>query len=401
MSPPPRSVKPAAFPNADLLCFSHLRWNFVFQRPQHLLSRASRTFRVQFFEEPRFEPQATPRLERMRAPEGVEVLVPILPEGMGAAEAAQAQRSLLDAHLDAMDSAPRVGWYYTPMALTFSEHVRFPVCVYDCMDELTGFKGAPQGLAALERRLFSRASLVFTGGVSLYEAKRHQHDNVHAFPSSIDAAHFLPAREPWRPEPEDMLAIPRPRIGFFGVIDERLDLDLVGRVARLRPDWQIVMIGPVVKIDPAALPQADNIHWLGAKAYAELPQYLAGLDVGWMPFALNEATRFISPTKTPEFLAAGLPVVSTPVIDVVRSWGAVGLVEIAATATETVAAIADNLGRARNAGFLAQTDRQLARTSWDETWRRMSDLIDGAAAGSRRKPERPALPRAADVASHV
>src|SRR3712207_4223372 len=195
------------------------------------------------------------------------------------------------------------------------------------MDELSLFRGASQELLDLESALFSRCDLVFTGGMSLYEAKKSRHRSVHGFPSSIDFSHFSQARS-IQVDPEDQAHIPHPRLGFFGVVDERMDIELLAEVADLRPDWQFVMIGPVVKIDPNSLPQRPNIHWLGGKSYADLPRYLFGWDVGFMPFALNEATRFISPTKKPEFLAAGVPVVSTPINDVVRPYGEKGLVEI-------------------------------------------------------------------------
>jgi glycosyltransferase involved in cell wall biosynthesis len=179
------------------------------------------------------------------------------------------------------------------------------------------------------------------------------------------------------PEPKDQARIPHPRLGFFGVIDERMDIDLVGAAADLRPDWQFVMIGPVVKIDPATLPKRPNIHWLGGKSYADLPRYLAGWDVGFMAFAMNEATRFISPTKTPEFLAAGVPVVSTPINDVVRPYGEKGLVEIAATAQEVVQKAEALLARPKEA-WLQRVDRHLAAGSWDKTWAAMQRLMASA-----------------------
>src|SRR6185436_18107217 len=216
---------------------------------------------------------------------------------------------------------------------------------------------------------------VFTGGMSLYEAKRNRHRNVHGFPSSIDFDHFAKARRAGDPEPADQAPIPHPRLGFFGVIDERMDIDLVAGVADLRPDWHLVMIGPVVKIDPATLPQRANIHWLGGKSYSDLPRYLSGWDVGMMPFALNESTRFISPTKTPEYLAAGLPVVSTPIADVVRPYGENGLVRIAGTAEEFAEAISEALNEDRN-GRQSHVLEFLSRTSWDRTFEAMSELID-------------------------
>ena len=354
-----------------LVCFSHLRWNFVYQRPQHLLSRAARHYRVYFVEEPIFERSGVvPRLELQIVAGGITVAVPVLPEGSSESEIVDAQRAMLDELLSGASGASTVFWYYTPMSLAFSDHVTPDLCVYDCMDELSTFRGAPPRLALLERKLFARADLVFTGGQSLYEAKRHRHPRVRAFPSSIDRAHFARARAAPVTEPADQAGLARPRLGFFGVIDERMDLDLVRQVAELRPDWQLVMLGPVVKIDPASLPMRPNIHWLGGKSYERLPDYLAGWDVGIMPFAINEATRFISPTKTPEFLAGGVPVVSTRIADVVRPYGEAGLVEIAGQPAEFVAK-AELLLRRPKGAWLERVDRHLAGMSWDRTWAEM------------------------------
>jgi glycosyltransferase involved in cell wall biosynthesis len=241
---------------------------------------------------------------------------------------------------------------------------------------MTAWTSSPRS-AALRRR----AELVFTGGSSLYEAKRGRHGHLHCFASSIDAGHFGHARIS-QPAPDDQAVIPRPRLGFFGVIDERLDLALVEALADARSDWQLVMIGPVVKIDPAALPRRSNIHWLGAKAYAELPAYLAGWDIGFMPFALNESTRFISPTKTPEFLAAGLPLVSTPITDVVQDWGESGLVEIAWNARDMAACIEALMVRP-HAEWLHRVDTRLATNSWDITWAAMQALLEDCLAMHR------------------
>jgi UDP-galactopyranose mutase len=234
-------------------------------------------------------------------------------------------------------------------------------------------------LLSLEEDLLAQTDVVFTGGLSLYEAKRGRHDNLHAFPSSIDADHFGKARS-LRESLAGKAADPSPaRLGFFGVIDERLDIDLVDAVAALRPDWRIEMIGPVVKIDPATLPQRPNIHWLGSCAYTDLPRHLSSWDIGIMPFALNEATRYISPTKTPEFLAAGVPVVSTPIMDVVRSYGQQGLVEIASTPDAFVQAAVELLQRPK-AKWLDAVDRHLAAGSWDKTWEAMHALIQKSMA---------------------
>jgi glycosyltransferase involved in cell wall biosynthesis len=360
-----------------LVCFSHLRWNFVFQRPQHLMTRAARDHVVIFFEEPIFEEVDGPRLDLQKDPSGVVVAIPILPASIGGSQAASAQRTLLDQLLAALAADTLILWYYTPMALNFSAHLEPTLCIYDNMDELSLFAGAPRELLELEALLLSRAGIVFTGGQSLYEAKRGRHANIHAFPSSIDAQHFAQARHPGVTEPLDQVEISRPRLGFFGVIDERMDLALVDELARLKPHWQFVMIGPVAKIETGKLPCRPNIHWLGCKPYSDLPRYLSGWDVGIMPFALNEATRFISPTKTPEFLAAGVPVISTPINDVVRPYGDAGLVEIAEDSAGFLGK-AEALLKEPDPGWLVRADRHLALLSWDKTWRGMSRLIERA-----------------------
>jgi hypothetical protein len=379
-----------------LVCFSHLRWDFVWQRPQHLLSRAAKHFRVVVIEEPSFQPAATPHMAISHRQAGITVAMPVLPEGLSEADVILAQRKLVEKLLACEPEAGRVFWYYTPMAMAFSGHLECDLCIYDNMDELSAFRGASDELLALEAQLFARADIVFTGGMSLYEAKRSRHANVHPFPSSIEFEHFSKARTMKGPEPQDQARIPHPRLGFFGVIDERMDIDLVGQVAELKPDWQFVMIGPVVKIDPASLPQRPNIHWLGGKSYSDLPRYLSGWDVGFMPFALNEATRFISPTKTPEFLAAGVPVVSTAINDVIRPYGDKGLVEIAGSAADVVEK-AERLLTQPKAAWLQRVDRHLAAGSWDKTWAGMHRLMTSAL--DQPAPAHPSLPTYAVTAA--
>lgn len=358
-----------------LVCFSHLRWNFVWQRPQHLLTRAAVRFDILFIEEPVFETGAVAHLKRERVAEAVEVLVPVLDAALAHAEASDViLHRLIAEALAARPGATRVFWYYTPAAIAFTSNLACDLTLYDNMDELSAFRGASAALIAQEKALFERADLVFTGGRSLYEAKRTAHRDIHCFPSSVDAGHFRRVRAGGIPDPADQAAIPHPRLGFFGVVDERLDAEFLGQLADLRPDWQFVVLGPVVKVDPASLPRRPNIHWLGPKSYAALPDYLSHWDLGLMPFALNESTRFISPTKTPEFLAAGLPVVSTPVVDVVRDYGAAGLVEIAETPLQAVSATEALLARPREP-WLARVDQRLAEGSWDRTWAEMEARI--------------------------
>ena len=261
----------------DLICFSHLRWNFVFQRPQHLMTRCARDRRVFFFEEPVFDVDPSPRLEVERS-SVVTVATPHLPHGLDEHAVVAAQRRLLHDLIRRENIGEFVAWYYTPMALAFSDHLEPLAIVYDCMDELSAFQGAPAALKIREAQLMSRADLMLTGGQSLYEAKRHQHANIHPFPSSVDVEHFARARR-IEEDPEDQAPIPRPRLGFFGVIDERMDLALIDGIARSRPDWHLVLLGPVVKIDPGVLPRRASIHYLGSKKYDELPHYVAGWDV--------------------------------------------------------------------------------------------------------------------------
>jgi UDP-galactopyranose mutase len=356
-----------------------LRWNFVFQRPQHLLTRCARERRCFYVEEPLWDAPGAPYLEH-QVSHGVHVIAPHLPAGTGERDAIEILRTLLDELIAAERIGPYVLWYYTPMALAFSDHLQPQAIVFDCMDELSAFANAPAALKDRERELLQRASVVFTGGQSLYEAKRDKHPNVHAMPSSVDVAHFAKAR--YSPgDPGDQTSIGHPRLGFFGVIDERMDLDLVAGVARARPDWHLVMIGPVVKIDPATLPRAANIHYLGPKSYMELPQYLSGWDVALLPFARNDATRYISPTKTPEYLAAGKPVVSTSICDVVRPYGQRGLARIADTADAFVdaceAALAEDA-----ASRIRDADAFLRQTSWDGTWTQMRQLLEAAVTGA-------------------
>jgi UDP-galactopyranose mutase len=303
------------------------------------------------------------------------------------------QRTLLDELFVQYEIDDYILWVYTPMAMPHAEHLRPLATVYDCMDELSAFAHAPAEMRRRETELLRRTDVVFTGGQSLYEAKRKLHRNVHAFPSSVDAVHFAQARGPVA-EPADQAGIPTPRLGFFGVLDERLDTALLAGVADARPEWNIVLVGPVVKIEAAALPTRPNIHYLGAKQYAELPAYLAGWDVGLMPFALNEATRFISPTKTLEYLAAAKPVVSTPINDVLHPYGDEGLVAVAESVEDFVAAT-DAALRGPAADWLGRVDDLLRTTSWDRTFDRMHTVVDEALRN--REPTRARRRRGFDV----
>jgi UDP-galactopyranose mutase len=351
------------------------------------MSRCARERPVWFVEEPTFETELVggKRLDVSSTESGVSVVVPRLLAGISQADAERAQSELLDSLLREECIDDFVLWFYTPMPAAWTEHLDPRVTVYDCMDELTKFAEAPPELGEREQMLLARADVVFTGGASLYESKRERHPNVHLLPSSVDAAHFRQARD-FQSDPQDQSGLRRPRLGFYGVLDERMDFRLLSSVARSRPEWEIVVVGPAVpKFDSEDLAREPNIHYLGGKQYDELPAYLAGWDVALIPFALNEATEFISPTKTPEYLAAGKPVVSTPIRDVVRPWGEDGLVHIASSSEEFVAAIEQALEEDHEAR-MRRVDLRLAALSWDTTWAAISEHLD--AAGRSRRPRR-------------
>lgn len=374
---------PSSSPIRDLICFSHLRWNFVFQRPQHLMTRAAQGWRVFFIEEPVFSDVLEISTFEEKREGQLHVITPHLPTTLTPEQIRQEQQNVVDTLLKQYDIKDYVCWYYTPMALAFSQQLEPRAIVYDCMDELSAFKGAPPELLEWESELLGLANLVFTGGVSLYEAKRERHPNTHAFPSSIERTHFAQAKTV--AEPEDQRNIAGPKMGFYGVIDERFDLDLLRELSSRRPDWHFVIIGPVVKIDALALPQNLNIHYLGMKTYDQLPAYLGGWTVALLLFARNESTRFISPTKTPEYLAAGKPVVSTPIRDVVRPYGDLGLVHIAESAQEFETAIEKAMQMPANAAWQQEVDAFLATNSWDLTWQWMKSLIEAQHAPESRK----------------
>lgn len=359
----------------DLICFSHLRWNFVFQRPQHLLTRFSKHQKVFYIEEPFYNSERTEYTIHADSDHpNVSIIVPHICAGTPDYERNLILKELMDEIILKEGIKNYICWYYSPMMLAWSDHLLPELIIYDCMDELSAFKFAPLELKTIEKELMNIADVVFTGGRSLYEAKKESHKNIYCFPSSIDKDHFSAARTPGA-EPQDQRLIPHPRLGFFGVIDERLDIGLLDKLSDLRPNWHVVLVGPVVKIDPAILPQKFNIHYLGGKDYKELPAYLGGWDIAILPFAKNESTKFISPTKTPEYLAGGKPVISTSIRDVVSPYGIDGLVEIADSPEEFMLAAEDFLNNDDADERIQKADQFLANISWAETFREMNQII--------------------------
>jgi glycosyltransferase involved in cell wall biosynthesis len=378
-----------------IIVHSHLRWDFVWQRPQQILSRLAAHTPVLFIEEPIFvDDLAAPRLDITVPFANVFRAIPCLtgdlrddPDNAISLVRSLAQKAIASEPRLAGRFANPVQWFYSPatapaMLGAFNEIA----VVYDCMDELAQFRFADPDLTRRERLLLANADVVFTGGRKLYDAKRRYHNNVHFFGCGVDAKHFGKAGCDSTEIPADLASLPSPVFGYFGVIDERIDYELLALLAQRNPEASVVMVGPVVKVDPASLPAAANIHWLGMRDYSVLPSYVKGFDVCLMPFALNEATEFINPTKTLEYMAAGKPIVSTPLADVKRNFTPV--VRVAHTREEFVT-LAPGLARNPDLVLLKEGMRKASEASWESVVSQMSGLIHDASsevAPATRKP---------------
>ena len=387
MTKPPQHLGSTAATRSSLptlIVFCHLRWDFVYQRPQHLLSQLTRFYRVLVVEEPIFH-DGDSYLSTYEPRPNLTVIQPHTP--VQAAGFHNDQMPVLRALLDDVvpDDEDPIVWFYTPMALPLLSSCHPSLVVYDCMDELSAFKNAPRQLIERENELLGVADIVFTGGPSLYQAKRKRHSNAHCFPSSVDVTHFSKALDRTLGHSSQQ-GLPKPRLGFYGVIDERFDIDLLRAVAEARPEWQLVMVGPVVKIDPQSLPRSPNIHYMGQAAYEELPAYLAAWQVCLMPFALNESTKFISPTKVLEYMAAELPIVSTNITDVAQPYG--DIVQIAHTPEDFIRACegALELSSGQYQAMVGDMRAVVRSTSWKSTAESMFTLIQSAQAAKTRRP---------------
>ncbi len=377
------TIVPPTHPR-PLIVHSHLRWDFVWQRPQQILSRFASTRPVLYVEEPVFADDiGHGTLDVSRPAPGIYRVVPRLPGELRGSndDAEEAVRTLLLRLIGEQGSLAHrfdnpVQWFYTPMPArvmlgAFSECA----VVYDCMDELAQFRFAPPDLADRERMLLAVADLVFTGGSKLYESKSRHHRNVHFFGCGVDANHFALARDPDTRVPRTLWSVASPVLGYFGVIDERLDYDLIAKLADAFPDGTLVFVGPLAKVHPSELPRRSNILWLGQQPYASLPSYVKAFDVCLMPFALNEATEFINPTKTLEYLAAGRPVVSTGVPDVVRNFSSI--VRVANSPSEFVRET--KLALVPDADRVEEGIARARASSWDAIVAQMDRLIVAAA----------------------
>lgn len=367
----------------DLVVASHLRWSFVWQRPQQLLSRLAKYHRILFVEEPVLAPEGTaqPEAAMEEVLPNLFVLTPQVP----ASECSDTPlwlwpcREEIDRQvrqaMKKLDFRYRALWLYTPTPDFLVETVQPEMMVYDVMDELANFKFAPLQLKENEKRLLAQSALVFTGGASMYESKKHHNSNTHLFASGVDEAHYAAACHPETRTPEWLDTIPAPRATYIGVIDERMDYELIAQMADAYPQIQFLMCGPVVKVDPESLPKRDNLHYPGQQTYADLPRILKGSDICLMPFARNDATRYISPTKTLEYMATHRPIVSTAIPDVVRFYS--DIVYLAETPEQFVQqiAVAMNESEAERARKRRREEKVLAEQAWDAIADAMETLM--------------------------
>jgi glycosyltransferase involved in cell wall biosynthesis len=360
---PDSSATPSAH-NYDMVVFCHLRWQFVYQRPQHIISRMSKTMNVLVIEEPiDHTPAEENTANLMVIHDRLHILQPRVKDIVSIIP-------ILQKYIKSQ--VIPIGWFYSPSFVPLLKSRLFDTIVYDCMDELALFKGAPATLIDDERYLMAHADIVFTGGKSLYESKKKLHPNVHCFPSSVDELHFAQALNGIE-VPADIAYLQSPIVGYFGVIDERIDLHLLQETAKKMPNVSFVMIGPLAKIEKSDLPREHNIYYLGMKSYSELPHYLKAFDIAMMPFALNDATKYISPTKTLEYMAAGKPIISTKITDVVKDYSS--CIQLVDNADEFICAIDYLLEHCDSLSMQAEYYEILKRTSWDATAGKMKSLL--------------------------
>ncbi len=356
----------------DIVVFSHLRWEFVWQRPQHIIQRLSKNRNILIVEEPiPFHKRDEGKAKITQVDTNITVLQP----QARWENFSDVVTPFVQQYVKEKGSSQPILWFYSPMFVEVSETIPHQLIVFDCMDELSAFNGAPQSLIDKEAQLLEMADVVFTGGKSLFDSKKQKAKKVFCFPSSVDQQHFEKALKVFTPVPGDLKQVPHPIIGFYGVIDERMDLALLEKVASTLPLLSFVLVGPIVKIDPETLPKQSNIYYLGQRSYEELPQYLKAFDVAMMPFALNKSTQFISPTKTLEFMAAMKPIVSTPIYDVVRDYQQE--VAIADDEKKFAQAIQNYIHESPRERIQREKLQQqvIKRTSWDKTVHQMEKIL--------------------------
>ncbi len=363
-----------------LLCVSHLRWNHVWQRPQQLMSRFATSCRVIYVDLPEITADAErPYLAPQPRVAGVDVVRPIFPKALldtPGHSYKELWRGLLPEVL-AMAGSNTIMWVFSPLAdyLVEAAKPHTVLAVYDCMDDLASFKDGTAEMRDREARLLAQADLVFTGGRSMYESRKNRHPRVHCFPSGVDIDHYRAVNDPATLLPDAVASVAQPRLGYFGVLDERIDWLLIAEIAERRPDWQWILVGPTAKVEESDLPTAPNIHYLDQQQYRDLPAFLKSFDIATMPFALNDATRYISPTKTLEYLAGGKPVISTSVPDVVAEYS--NIVEIVDGPDAWIAAIERILSAPPEwlVERLQRAKERLDQSTWDSIAERMWGLM--------------------------
>ena len=382
-----------------IVVFSHLRWGFVWQRPQQFLSRFAKKHQILFIEEPFFDRPlgAEPDVTFHRVMPNVTVVTPHVDSSWNRnPKLPQKLREFTQQAIRHMNQNSEFDrpllWYYSPMDSSWSlGYIENRGVIYDAMDELSQFSGAPRALIDNEARLMEYADVVFTGGYELSLKKKQRHDNVQFFGCGVEFDHFAQAQDPSTIIPPDIDFMARPILGWFGVVDERVDYNLVGEMARMKPGWSFAMVGPVVKVDPNLLPHFPNLYFLGGRDYSVLPNYCRAFDICMMPFALNAATEYINPTKALEYFATGRPVISTPVKDVVRQHG--DLVEIVKTPAEFVRAAERLLGDPPR-DRIERAVEKARRSSWESVVQNMQDLIKEAIGKKDRRSARKIAPLA-------
>lgn len=380
------------FPNLSFIVHSHLRWDFVWQRPQQIFSRLAQHYPILFVEDAVTDKEGI----------GLEITEPhpnifrVVPRFNTSAfgNDHEAQDSFYEQTLSHLHRALRhhpalrgrfdtpVQWFYSPMSAPFMLNQFDAIkTVYDCMDELANFRYAPANIAERERLLLAKADIVFTGGYQLYQSKSRYHSNVHFYGCGVDVAHFQRARLASTALPTELASLPRPIFGYFGVIDERIDYELLVYLGNAYPSASLIMVGPVVKVDPKSLPRLSNLHWLGQRTYEDLPALVKSFDVCLMPFALNDATRYINPTKTLEYMAAGKPIVSTAIPDVVHNF--TPIVAIAHSAAEYAQAV-KRASETPDAQLIQLGIQKADRETWESIVASMQRRIAECISADRR-----------------
>jgi glycosyltransferase involved in cell wall biosynthesis len=393
-----------------IIAFCHLGWDWVWQRPQQYLSRLAKRHRLLFVET--YCSDVAKAEVRLRTAEGhpnITICETHLPQSRWPdgefidAERRRVVKNALTSELRGQFEQPLL-WFYDPMAVTaFARQMGERAIVYDCMDELSQFKGAPPALIQREKELLRVADVVFCGGQKMRKKRLPLNANTHFFGTGVDCEHFGKAmtRE-LKVAPEIANFGSAPVLGYFGVIDERIDYELLEKLADARADWHVVMVGPTAKVDPATFPKRDNLHFIGGRPYAQLPALTKGFSVAMMPFALNAATEYINPTKALEYMAAGRPVVSTALDEVRMNFGKVA--RIAESHAEFIAFCAkeaDSPSRAR----IVRGLKLASENTWEANIARMEshiyDVLAARRAETAKKSKRalkPAnLPRLAYV----